>query len=159
MADMAHWLFLLDCCSRAYLSEKMKVQYRTVRKFDDKLLKQLNILDSECFPDKQDQQCIPNFRTGSTIVARKGEIMLGYGHLTDYGCIDRIGVRPDNRQQGLGKHILRSLVAAAKRRSFLNVLTYVARENAASLLLFLKSGFRPVGRVVGASWIWFERLL
>lgn len=83
--------------------------------------------------------------------------IVAYGHMQDDGFIDRIGVHPGSRHQGYGRQILKSLIATARRRGLPRVYTYVDRANTASLMLFLKSEFRTVGRVAGVRWIQMER--
>ncbi len=149
--DLDWWRYLLDCCSRGYLDgiDAMKVQ--KVTKSDSLVLAEL---DLRCFPDLEP---FALWGSGVTKVGYgvQGHI-LAYGHLIA-GCIDRIGVHPDYQRRGLGTQVLKSLVSAARRQHLTRVYTHIERSNASSLLLFLKTEFRTVGRVAGVHWINMER--
>lgn len=55
-------------------------------------------------------------------------------------------VHPDARGQGVGEALLRALVGSAERAGIWTVQTGLFPENAASLALHQKVGFRVVGR-------------
>jgi phosphinothricin acetyltransferase len=55
-------------------------------------------------------------------------------------------VHPDARGRGIGEALLRALVGSAERAGIWTVQTGVFPENAASLALHGKAGFRVVGR-------------
>jgi phosphinothricin acetyltransferase len=55
-------------------------------------------------------------------------------------------VHPDARGRGVGEALLRTLVDSAERAGIWTIQTGVFPENAASLALHAKAGFRVVGR-------------
>jgi RimJ/RimL family protein N-acetyltransferase len=56
------------------------------------------------------------------------------------------GVHPDYQRKGIGTKLLRKLISYAKKRGFRRFEAEVAVENAASLKLARKCGFRIEGR-------------
>lgn len=134
----------------------MKVRYRMVKGFYEKLDETLHELDSECFPDSQD--CCPDFSTGTLVTAySESKTTLGYGHMAEGGFIDRIGVAPDYQRQGIASRLLRSLISSARRQGLSRVQTYISRHNMASIGLFLALEFTPIGRFTKKEWWQFEK--
>jgi len=78
-----------------------------------------------------------------------------------YGYIDPetpeigIGVRPENRRQGIGRKLLRALLGTAASQGFAQISLSVEPENPA-LGLYSSEGFVKVGRVDG-SWTMVRR--
>lgn len=133
---------------------------RTARKCD---LSSVKDLDIEVFPDLEPYG---DFDSGITkVISRRRPLtgmeshrIVAFGHLLD-GCIDRLGVDATFRRRGLGRKILKSLVSAAKRQGLLRVYTHICRENVASMMLFLRAGFKPVGDMSKDYWINWEKYL
>ena len=135
-----------------------------VRKATKRDLKDIEVLDRALF---QEEMPLISWKTGILKAGGVDHHIVGYscepfwivtyGHMQKDGFIDRIGVRPDSQKQGYGRQILKSLIATARRLGLSRVYTYMDRSNTASLILFLKSEFRTVGRVAGVRWIHMER--
>lgn len=160
-------MYLLDCCSSGHVGATYPSFGRNLGCVDAMIVKNarkcdysaLSHMDVWCFPDLV---TFDGWNAGVTKLIRscKGGI-LAYGHLSvdSDGCIDRIGVHPDYRMQGLGKQVLKSLISAARRQGHVRVYTHIHRDNASSLLMFLKAEFRTVGTVGKSTWMTMERLI
>ena len=150
--DLEFHLYLLDCCSRGYLDGIDAMRVRTADKID---MTRIRALDAVLF----DENTPIAWENGLTKAGYGlDNRIFAYGHMVE-GSIDRIGVQPSCRRMGLGRQILKSLIAAARRQSLPRVYTYIHKDNLSSLRLFLQAEFRPVGSFATKKWWNFERLL
>ncbi|MGH3498608.1 MAG: ribosomal protein S18-alanine N-acetyltransferase [Nocardioidaceae bacterium] len=75
--------------------------------------------------------------------------LLGYAVLMvlgDTADIQRVAVRPVGRGRGVGRRLLRALLAEAARRGCDRVLLEVATDNGAALALYEAAGFAEIAR-------------
>jgi len=88
------------------------------------------------------------------LVARKGEIVVGWAAL---GPISRrqayagvaevsVYVAPDQRGTGLGRQLLDALIAQSEKHGIWSLQAVMFPENAGSVALHLRCGFREIGR-------------
>jgi ribosomal-protein-alanine N-acetyltransferase len=59
--------------------------------------------------------------------------------------VQNLAVRRDAQRYGLGRALLRDLLAEAARRGARNVLLEVAADNVAAQKLYANDGFEPIG--------------
>ena len=89
------------------------------------------------------------------LVAEADTAILGWGSLSRYAsrCAyrftseDSIYVSPDHRGKGIGALILRHLIAAARTLGHHSIVAQIADNNAASIRLHERFGFRTVGQL------------
>lgn len=108
--------------------------------------------------------------TSPRLVARRDTAVLGWAALTPVSgrCVYRgvaeasIYVRESNRRAGLGSHLLQALIDASERAGYWTLQAHIFPENAASLRLVRKHGFRDVGvreRLGQMNGLWRDVLL
>ncbi|HEY9701996.1 MAG TPA: ribosomal protein S18-alanine N-acetyltransferase [Allocoleopsis sp.] len=65
--------------------------------------------------------------------------------ILDEAHITLLGIHPDYRQQGLGKHLLKVLLDTAKNKGILRATLEVRISNEVAIALYHKLGFNDVG--------------
>jgi len=104
-------------------------------------------------------------RADCRLVARRGEVILGWAALSSvsrrrvYAGVAEVSayVAKGVRGQGVGTALLAELVAASEAAGIWTLQASIFPENAASLALHARAGFRVVGRrerigKLGAAW-------
>ena len=82
------------------------------------------------------------------VAALEGGELIGYAGLSvngDEGWVQNIAVRQDRQRRGIGRALLRALLAEAARRGVKAVLLEVAVDNGTAQRLYDSFGFEPVG--------------
>jgi ribosomal-protein-alanine N-acetyltransferase len=85
--------------------------------------------------------------TRDYVVATIGDELIGYGGLMTVAheaTVQTLGVAATWQQQGLGRRMLDTFVAAARRRSAGLIWLEVAADNAAARALYSRAGFEAV---------------
>lgn len=88
------------------------------------------------------------------LVARKGEIVVGWAALSPvsrrqaYAGVAEVSVyvAQNQRGTGLGRQLLEALIAQSEQRGIWSLQAVMFPENAGSVALHLRCGFREVGR-------------
>ena len=88
------------------------------------------------------------------LVARHGEIVVGWAALSPvsrrqaYSGVAEVSVyvAPDQRETGIGRQLLEALIAQSEMHGIWSLQAVMFPENAASVALHLRCGFREVGR-------------
>lgn len=91
---------------------------------------------------------------GARLVARKGEIVVGWAALGPvslrqaYAGVAEVSVfvASDQRGTGLGRQLLDALITQSEEHGIWSLQAVMFPENAASVALHLRCGFREVGR-------------
>lgn len=75
--------------------------------------------------------------------------VLGYGgmmYVLDEGYISNVAVAPEARRQGIGRDLIKELMARAAALDLAFVTLEARCSNAAAIALYEKQGFVPVGK-------------
>lgn len=94
------------------------------------------------------------------LVACDGSTAVGYAYATQfrdrpayaYACENSIYVAHDRRGGGIGKLLLRALLAAAQAYGFRQMVAVIGGGEPASVALHGSCGFEHVGRLTGMGW-------
>ncbi len=68
-----------------------------------------------------------------------------YTHAFDHVAVIATCVALEHRRQGIGTQLFAATFAAARRKGYEKIFTYVRADNPAALAAYLKQGFRIVG--------------
>lgn len=82
------------------------------------------------------------------VVAEEEGEVVGYAGLAvfgDEGHVMTIGTTPDRQGRGVGRRMLRALLAEAERRGAVRVILEVRVDNAAAIAMYESEGFQTVG--------------
>jgi L-amino acid N-acyltransferase YncA len=73
------------------------------------------------------------------------EPFASYTHAFDHVGVLGTYVDLDCRRQGIARHLFQSMFAAAARKGYEKMFTFVRSDNAAALQTYLRQGFQTVG--------------
>lgn len=113
-------------------------------------LAEIAVLERICFSEPWSEGSLslltkePNFG----VVVLCGDQVVAYGGMTsvlDEGSITNIATHPDHRRQGLGRLIVKVLLAEAKQRGLATVFLEVRESNQPARALYVAEGFSEVG--------------
>ena len=111
----------------------------------------LAALERACFSEPWSERSFKHQLDSDTarILAaeRDGRIigLAGLLHVLDEGAIANIAVAPDCRRQGVGRALLRALLALAGELDLASVTLEVRESNLPAQALYLGEGFKPLG--------------
>lgn len=110
------------------------------------------IIDTLCFPTpwsrESFQKEIENNKFARYIIAKKGEVVIGYAGMwliLDEGHITNIAVHPEYRGIGTGKLLLEALIEICKIESVNSITLEVRKSNLVAQSLYKKYGFVEEG--------------
>ncbi|MBI6873188.1 ribosomal protein S18-alanine N-acetyltransferase [Clostridium aciditolerans] len=110
------------------------------------------VIDTLCFPTpwsrESFQKEIENNKFARYIVAKKGEVVIGYAGMwliLDEGHITNIAVHPEYRGIGAGKLLLEALIEICKIESINSITLEVRKSNIVAQSLYKKYGFVEEG--------------
>ena len=103
-------------------------------------------------------------------VAREGKNVFGWATLSPvsstWGYIGvaevSVHVSQEKQRHGIGTALLKALLAASEKEKYWTVTAEIISENAASLTLHRKCGFREVGyrgMLWHRQWVWYDMIL
>ena len=89
------------------------------------------------------------------LTAERDGLVLGYAYATQFrdrpayafACENSIYLHPDHLGRGIGKALLTELLPAAAAAGFRQMLAVVGGDEASSIALHARLGFRPTGRM------------
>ncbi|MTK13807.1 MAG: ribosomal-protein-alanine N-acetyltransferase [Clostridiaceae bacterium] len=109
-------------------------------------------IDTLCFPTpwsrESFQKEIENNKFARYIIAKKGEVVIGYAGMwliLDEGHITNIAVHPEYRGIGAGKLLLEALIEICKIESINSITLEVRKSNIVAQSLYKKYGFIEEG--------------
>jgi ribosomal protein S18 acetylase RimI-like enzyme len=107
-------------------------------------------IDETMNPDLDDITASYHEAGAAIVVAERGGEIVGCGILIreddETGRLVRMSVRGDQRGQGLGKRLVRELLAAAEMRGYARVVCETTDDWADAIALYRSCGFTEVGR-------------
>ena len=125
---------------------------RGVRPMTGQDIEQVADLEQVCFSESWSENLIRmglDSRLDTYFVYADHGTILGYAVLrilADEGEIQRIGVYPHYRRQGIARKLMDAMVTFARARGVRAIALEVRESNRAAIGLYEKLGFRPVGR-------------
>jgi L-amino acid N-acyltransferase YncA len=78
---------------------------------------------------------------------QSGEPYATYTHAFDHVAVIGTYVDLKERQRGIGTRLFEATLEAARRKGYEKIFTFVRSDNVASLIFYLKLGFRIIGTV------------
>lgn len=110
------------------------------------------VIDTLCFPTpwskESFQKEIENNKFARYIIAKKGEVVIGYAGMwliLDEGHITNIAVHPEYRGIGAGKLLLEALIEICKIELVNSITLEVRKSNIVAQSLYKKYGFVEEG--------------
>ena len=110
------------------------------------------VLEHELFGDEAWTEGMLREELGAAtrhyLVATEGERVVGYGGLCAYddeAFIQTIAVTADRQRRGIGRELLRALIAESERRGSRSLLLEVRADNLPAQALYEAHGFVTVG--------------
>ena len=107
-------------------------------------------LERICFSEPWSEESLALLAEGSNfgVVALDEGRVVAYGGMTsvlDEGNITNIATHPDHRRKGLGRQVVRALLAEADARGLATVFLEVRQSNLPARQLYRSEGFSEIG--------------
>lgn len=102
-------------------------------------------IDKECFPyEPLNIEMFNEMKMNHIWIAFIEEKIVGYAHVkmeSEYAHLSRIGVSISNRQKGIAKELINTIIKFCKDQNKINITLYVQTDNQPALNLYKEYGF------------------
>ena len=122
----------------------------SVRRFSKEDISEVHKLETLCFSEPWSENSLEILLDGDNfgIVCLTDGQVAAYGGMTcvlDEGAVTNIAVAPEYRRQGIGRAVVRAMLAEAESKGISSVFLEVRVSNEAAISLYRSEGFLECG--------------